>query len=242
MSLLAMPHSNLPNIGGRTMVNILVVEDDKKLRQLMCTVLAKHGYHAIGAGDGYEALDIFNTEHIDLIISDIMMPNMDGYSLTEYLRNAKLNLPILMVTAKESFKDKQRGFLVGTDDYMVKPIDINEMVLRVGALLRRAQIVNERRLVIGDVILDYDTLTVKLNGESIVFPQKEFYLLFKLVSYPNKIFTRQQLMDEIWGMESETDVRTVDVHINRLRDRMKDCTEFEISTVRGLGYKVVRNS
>ncbi len=214
------------------MFNILVVEDDEKLRQLICTVLIKNGYHAIGTKDGMEALDMIEKEYIDLIVSDIMMPNMDGYELTKMLREADYNLPILMVTARESFKDKQKGFLVGIDDYMVKPIDVNEMVLRVGALLRRAKIVNERKLICGNTMLDYDSLTVYQDGDTFTLPQKEFYLLFKLISYPNKIFTRQQLMDEIWGMESESDERTVDVHINRLRERFQKCCDFEIVTVR----------
>lgn len=222
------------------MFHILVVEDDVKLRKLICTVLEKHSYKAFGAEDGVSALEILEHEHIDLVISDIMMPNMDGYELTETLRETNRNLPILMITAKEHFKDKQRGFLVGTDDYMVKPIDVNEMILRVGALLRRAQIAYEHRLNIGDTVLDYDALTVVKDGREVVLPQKEFYLLFKLLSYPNKIFTRQNLMDEIWGMDSESDERTVDVHINRLRERFKDNDDFEIVTVRCLGYKAVK--
>lgn len=224
------------------MINILVVEDNDKLRQLIGTVLTKHGYNPVTAVDGQHALELLDTHYIDLIISDIMMPNVDGYELIRRLREAGYNTPVLMVTAKESFKDKQRGYLAGTDDYMVKPIDVNEMILRVGALLRRAQIANERRLVIGEVILDSDSITVYRGDKSLLLPQKEFYLLYKLLSYPNKIFTRQQLMDEIWGMDSETDARTVDVHINRLRDRFKDCPEFEIVTVRGLGYKAVKRS
>lgn len=222
------------------MINILVVEDNDKLRQLIGTVLAKHGYNPVMAEDGQHALELLDTHYIDLIISDIMMPNVDGYELIQRLREAGYNTPVLMVTAKESFKDKQRGYLAGTDDYMVKPIDVNEMILRVGALLRRAQIANERRLVIGEVILDSESITVYRGDKSLLLPQKEFYLLYKLLSYPNKIFTRQQLMDEIWGMDSETDARTVDVHINRLRERFKDCPEFEIVTVRGLGYKAVK--
>ncbi|MFZ7102051.1 MAG: response regulator transcription factor [Peptococcaceae bacterium] len=222
------------------MFNILVVEDDKKLRQLFCTVLSKNGYRAVGAKDGAEALELLDKEYLDLIIADIMMPNMDGYELTKTLRDAQFNIPILMITAKESFHDKQRGFRVGTDDYMVKPIDVNEMVLRVGALLRRAQIVNEREQTLGNTIFEYDSLTVYQDGESLILPQKEFYLLYKLISYPNKIFTRQQLMDEIWGMDSESERQTVDVHINRLRKRFKDNKDFEIVTVRGLGYKAVK--
>ena len=222
------------------MFNILVVEDDNKLRKLLCTVLEKNGYSAIEAEDGGKALEILDKEYIDLMISDIMMPTLDGYELIKMLREAKYNLPVLIVTAKQSYKDKQTGFLSGTDDYMVKPIDVNEMVLRVGALLRRAKIANERRLTCGNTVLDYDSLTVFQNETCFVLPQKEFYLLFKLISYPNKIFTRQQLMDEIWGMETETDERTVDVHINRLRERFKGNPDFEIITVRGLGYKAVK--
>ncbi|KNF09004.1 signal transduction response regulator [Gottschalkia purinilytica] len=223
------------------MFNILVVEDDHKLRKLMCTVLSKNGYQPFPAKDGLEALDILDKQYIDLIISDIMMPNMDGYELAESLRSANYNMPILIVTAKESFHDKKKAFLIGTDDYMVKPIDVNEMILRVGALFRRAKITNEHKLTFGESTLNYDTFTVCLNEEELVLPQKEFLLLYKLMSYPNKIFTRQTLMDEIWGPDSETDIRTVDVHVNRLRERFKECKKFEIITVRGLGYKVVKS-
>ncbi len=222
------------------MFNILVVEDDIKLNKLFCTVLSHNDYRTFSAADGEEALKILDKEYIDLIISDIMMPNMDGYELTQALRDAEYSLPVLMITAKEDFKDKQKGFLVGTDDYMVKPINVNEMVLRVGALLRRAKIVNVRKIDFGTTVLDYDSLTVIVGSDEALLPQKEFYLLYKLLSYPNKIFTRQQLMDEIWGMDSETDERTVDVHINRLRDRLKNCEDFQIITVRGLGYKAVK--
>lgn len=224
------------------MLNILVAEDDIKLNKLFCTVLNRNQYHTFSAFDGQEALKILDTEHIDLIISDIMMPNMNGYELTQLLRDMKNSLPVLMITAKDQFEDKQKGFLVGTDDYMVKPIDVNEMVLRVGALLRRAQIANDRRIELGTTCLDYDALTVTYSGEETLLPQKEFSLLYKLLSYPNKIFTRQQLMDDIWGMFSESDERTVDVHINRLRDRFKNCQDFQIITVRGLGYKAVKKS
>ncbi|SCY75654.1 response regulator transcription factor [Alkaliphilus peptidifermentans] len=219
------------------MVNILVVEDDKNLQKLMVAVLKQHGYQVLSAKDGLEALDILDTSHVDLIISDIMMPNMDGYDLTDALRKSNYNLPILMVTAKETLDDKKKGFIVGTDDYMVKPIDMDEMVLRVAALLRRSRIINERRLIIGDIELDYDALTISKNGRATILPKKEFYLLFKLLSYSKHIFTRQQLMDEIWGMDSEADERTVDVHIKRLREKFADSNEFEIITVRGLGYK-----
>lgn len=221
------------------MVNILVVEDDDVLRRVLCTVIEKHGYTAIPAGNGEEALDVLDYEHIDLIVSDIMMPNMDGYELTKELRDADFNQPILLITAKEQFEDKRRGFYAGADDYMVKPIDMDEMMLRIGALLRRAKIASEHKLVYGSTSLDYDSLTVTIGDKSWQLPQKEFYLLFKLLSYPNKIFTRAQLMDEIWGMDSETDERTVDVHINRLRERFKSYDDFELVTVRGLGYKAV---
>lgn len=222
--------------------NILVVEDDAELRGLYCAVLSKNRYNAFGAENGEEALDILDREFIDLIISDIMMPGMDGVELTRTLREAKYNLPVLMITAKDSFYDKKRGFAAGTDDYMVKPIDINEMILRVEALLRRSKSVSERKQVIGNTALLYDSLTVRQNDIPMELPQKEFYLLYMLASFPNRIFTRQQIMDEIWGMDSETDARTVDVHINRLRDRFRDSDDFEIVTVRGLGYKVVKRT
>ncbi len=224
------------------MFNIMVVEDDIQMRRLLCTVLTKNGYNAIGAENGTAALEILDKEIVDLIISDIMMPEMDGYELTSQLRDAGFNMPILMITAREDFESKQKGFSLGSDDYMVKPIDVNEMVLRVGALLRRAKISNEHKIICGNTQLDYDALSVKWEDRTSVLPQKEFYLLYKLISYPNRIFTRQQLMDEIWGMESESDARTVDVHINRLRERFKENKDFEIMTVRGLGYKVVRKS
>lgn len=222
------------------MFNILVVEDDMKLRNLFCTVLMHSGYCALPAENGLTALKILDTEFVDLIISDIMMPGMDGYELIETLRGHGYTMPILIITAKERFEDKQRGFLAGTDDYMVKPIDVKEMVLRIGALLKRARISTERKIVCGKTVLNYDALTVTCNKEHYLLPQKEFYLLYKLMAYPNKIFTRQQLMDEIWGVDSQSNERTVDVHINRLRERFKDCDDFQILTVRGLGYKVVK--
>ena len=222
------------------MVNILVVEDDKKLCQLYSTVLSKHGFNTFTAYDGIEAFNVFENTHIDLVISDIMMPNMDGYEFTKALRCINSEIPLLMITAKDDFSSKQKGFLIGTDDYMVKPIDVNEMVLRVEALLRRSKIVNDRKQVIGETILDYDSLTVTKNKNNIVLPQKEFYLLYKLVSYPNKVFTRNQLMDEIWGVDSPSDSQTIDVHINRLRRNFNNNNDFEIVTVRGLGYKVVK--
>lgn len=222
------------------MFNILVAEDDEDMRELFCTVLSDSGYNAIPAADGAEAIDIMEREYIDLLVADIMMPNMDGYELTKSLRDAKYNLPVLMVTAKEQFGDMQKGFGAGADDYMIKPVNVRELVLRVEALLRRAKISSEKKITVGKTTLDYDALTVTLHGKETILPQKEFYLLYKLLSYPNKIFTRQQLMDEIWGMFSETDERTVNTHINRLRDKFADCDDFEIVTVRGLGYKAVK--
>ena len=222
------------------MFTILVVEDDKNLQKLISAVLKQNGYHVLRANDGVQALDVLDTTHADLIICDIMMPNMDGYALTETLRTSNSNLPILMVTAKEAIADKKMGFLVGTDDYMVKPVDMDEMILRVAALLRRSRIVNEHRLVLGEVELNYDTLAITRNEQSIILPKKEFYLLFKLLSYSKQIFTRQQLMDEIWGIDAEADERTIDVHVKRLREKFADFTEFEIVTVRGLGYKAER--
>lgn len=224
------------------MFHILVVEDNADMRELFCTVLSDSGYQCFAAANGLEALDIMDKEYIDLIVADIMMPGMDGYELTKAVREAKMELPILMVTAKDQFEDMQKGFRVGTDDYMIKPINVKELVLRVEALLRRAKIQSEKKIVIGDTVLDYDALTVTLHGEETILPQKEFYLLYKLLSYPGKIFTRPQLMDEIWGMFSETDERTVNTHINRLRDKFADCKDFEIVTVRGLGYKAVKKA
>lgn len=222
------------------MFQILVVEDNKNLRTLMSARLKQAGYQAFQAEDGGKALELLDTEHIDLIISDIMMPGVDGYQLTEMLRQSNYDMPILMVTAKESFEDKEKGFRVGTDDYMVKPINMNEMLLRVEALLRRANIANDHKIQIGDVVLDYDTLTVTAPDMTYELPKKEFYLLFKLLSYPKKIFTRQQLMDEIWGMDSDANDRTVDSHIKKLRKRFENRPEFQIITIRGLGYKAER--
>lgn len=219
------------------MFRVLVVEDSKNLRLLMSARLKQAGYQAFEAEDGNKALELLDNQQIDLIICDIMMPGLDGYELTEMLRQSDYNMPILMVTAKESFEDKERGFRAGTDDYMVKPINMNEMILRVEALLRRARIANEHKIQIGDVTLDYDSLIVSTPDLSCELPKKEFYLLFKLLSYPNKIFTRQQLMDEIWGMDSDVSDRTIDSHIKKLRKKFEDWPEFQIITIRGLGYK-----
>lgn len=222
------------------MLKILIVEDDRELRQLFAHVLIKNGYRADGVSNGREALDAMEKDYYDLIISDIMMPVMDGYELVRTLREAGNTTPVLMITAKDAFDDMKMGFLSGTDDYMVKPVNVNEMVLRVGALLRRAQMINERRQVIGDTVLECDSLTVTTKTESMILPQKEFMLLYKMASFPGRIFTRQQLMDDIWGYDSDTDTHTVDVHIGRLRDRFRDSKDFKIITMRGVGYKVVK--
>lgn len=222
------------------MFKILVAEDDEQLRHLFCRVLSRNGFTAIPAVDGQDALEIMEKEYVDLVVSDIMMPRLDGYDLVRALRDSGDRIPVLMITAKDSFQDMQHGFLSGADDYMVKPINVNELVLRVHALLRRAQLVAQRQLQIGGSTLVYDSLSVKRGGEEIFLPQKEFQLLYKLISSPGQIFTRQQLMDDIWGYDSRTEPRTVDVHINRLRDRFRDSGDFEIMTVRGVGYKAVK--
>lgn len=222
------------------MFNILVVEDDKNTRLLMEAVLKQYGYNPILAADGEDALEIMDHKHVDLVLLDVMMPRMDGYEFAKILREGGSELPILMVTAKETPNDKKKGFIVGTDDYMVKPVDEEEMILRIAALLRRSKIVSEHRLCVGGTVLDYDKLTVLSGGNETVLPPKEFMLLYKLLSYPGKIFTRSTIMDEIWDLDSETDQHTVDVHINRLRDKFGENPDFEIVTVRGLGYKAVK--
>lgn len=221
------------------MFSIMIVEDDTNQRKLMQTVLEQYGYNVILASDGIDGLDQLDKKHVDLIILDIMMPKMDGFEFTSTLRQSGCNIPILMVSAKQSPVDKRKGFIIGTDDYMTKPVDEEEMVLRVAALLRRSKIANERKLTVGTTTLYYDSLSVVSANDTQELPQKEFLLLFKLLSYPNKIFTRRQLMDEIWDMESESDERTVDVHVSRLREKYRANPDFEIVTVRGLGYKAV---
>lgn len=223
------------------MFHILVADDDKHTRMLYKAVLESDGYTVTTAQNGMEALDVLDKEHIDLIVLDIMMPEMDGYTFTQTLRENHNTLPILMVSAKQLPKDKKMGFLVGTDDYMAKPIDEEEMLLRIKALLRRAKIVSERRIVLGSVVLDYDSLCVSRDGQVQQLPQKEFLLFYKLLSYPGQIFTRIQLMDEIWGAESDTGWETVTVHIGRLRKRFEGWKEFHIESVRGLGYKLVKD-
>ena len=219
----------------------MVVDDDKNTRLLFRTVLEAENYNVVTASNGEEALEVLDREHIDLVVLDIMMPKMSGYEFTKEIRGTDENLPILMVSARQLPEDKHKGFLVGTDDYMTKPIDQEELLLRIKALLRRAKIASERKIVGGGVVLDYDALTVTRGGEEQELPQKEFLLLYKLLSYPGKIFTRIQLMDEIWGADSETGWETVTVHIGRLRKRFEGWEEFEIQSVRGLGYKAVRN-
>jgi len=222
------------------MLKILIAEDDRELRQLFSHVLSKNGYMVKGVGNGREALDAMDKDYFDLIISDIMMPVMDGYELVRSIRASSCTTPVLMITAKGEFDDMRQGFLSGSDDYMVKPVNVNEMVLRVGALLRRAQMINERKLTIGSTTMECDSLTISTAGETLVLPQKEFMVLYKMASFPGRIFTRQQLMDEIWGYENESDTHTVDVHIGRLRDRFRDNGDFKIVTIRGVGYKVVK--
>ena len=222
------------------MVNILIVDDDKNIRKLMQVVLERQGFNVYSASDGIEALKVIDQVKINLAIVDVMMPNLDGYEFTKTLRDGNDDLSVLMVSAKQLAEDRKKGFLAGIDDYMTKPIDIEEFLLHVKALLRRAKINDEKRIVIGDVIVDSESMTVSRKGEVQELPQKEFLLLYKLLSYPDKIFTRIQLMDEIWGMDCETGWETVTVHIARLRKRFEGWTEFEIQSIRGLGYKAVK--
>ena len=222
------------------MFHILVADDDKHTRMLLRAVLESENYTVSTAGNGEQALELLDREHIDLVILDVMMPEMDGYEFTRIVRQTDSTLPILMVTAKHLPEDEKKGFLVGTDDYITKPIDEEKLLLRIKALLRRARIVSEQRIVIGEVILDYNSFTVTRGDEVQVLPQKEFMLLYKLLSYPGQRFTRIQLMDEIWGTDSETGWETVTVHVGRLRKRFEGWNEFEIVAVRGLGYKAVK--
>ncbi len=219
------------------MFKILVVEDDPNLRQLMSVFLRRNGFDVMRAQDGEEALSVMESAMPDLIICDIMMPRMDGFALTRDLRQAYPEMPILMVTAKEAIDDKRKAYSLGTDDYMVKPIELDELLLRVNALLRRSRIATERELRVGETVLNYDALTVSRRDVTLSLTKKEFLLLFKLMSYPGRTFTRSQLMDELWGMDAQSDERTVDVHIKRLREKCGDFPEFRIVTVRGLGYR-----
>ena len=221
------------------MFNILVVEDDKNLRKLITTYLQRNKYNTYEATNGEEALNVLDQSYIDLIVSDIMMPKMDGYELIKSLREAKYDVPILIITAKSEIEDKKEGFLLGADDYMVKPIDIEEMLLRIQVLLRRSKSASEKKIQIGDLLLNYNQLSVIKKDKVYNLAQKEFYLLYKLLSTPNTIFTRQELIEEVWGLENDSDYRTVDVHIKRIREKMKDVDEFEIVTIRGIGYKTI---
>ena len=224
------------------MFTVLVAEDDLHLRKLMTAYLHMNGYQVLQASNGEEALAQMDKVQPDLVIADLMMPVMDGYTLTEQLRQSSPLLPVLIVTARETIEDKRRGFSLGADDYMVKPVDLDELLLRVGALLRRAQSVTSHQLTVGKTVLDYDTLTITREQIELQLPKKEFYLLYKLLSYPKQIFTRRQLMDEIWGMDAESDERTVDVHIRRLREKCEVFPDFTIVTVRGLGYKAEKKA
>ena len=221
------------------MVNVLIVDDHENIRKLMEIYLKREGYHVLQAENGRRALDVLENSVADLIIADVMMPEMDGYELTKSLREADYNMPVLMVTARDTFPDKKKGFDLGADDYMTKPVDMEELTLRVKALLRRSKISSEKQITLGNIVLDYESLEVRSTAENIELPKKEFYLLYKLLSYPKKIFTRQELMDDLWGLDSEADERTVDVHIKRLREKLGNIQEFEIITIRGLGYRGV---
>lgn len=222
------------------MIRILVVDDEKNTRGLLRAVLESEKYGVFLASDGSAALDLLAREQVDLAIVDIMMPRMDGYELSEELRRSYEHLPILMVSAKTMLESRKKGYLVGIDDYMTKPIDAEELLLHIRALLRRAKIASERRMVVGEIVLEYDALSVTWRGEKQFLPQKEFLLLYKLLSYPDRIFTRIQLMDEIWGADSDSGWETITVHVNRLRKRFENCTGFELVNVRGLGYKAVK--
>ena len=224
------------------MFTILVAEDDLALQRMMCAFLGLNGYQSIPAGNGEEALSQIDRTMPDLVIADVMMPVMDGWELTQELRRAYPLLPIMLVTARTTLEDKRTGFACGADDYLTKPVDLDELLLHVGALLRRSQAMTSHKLTVGETLLDYDSLTVSRGDLSITLPKKEFYLLFKLLSSPRQIFTRRQLMDEIWGMDAQSDERTVDVHIKRLREKCEVFPDFEIVTVRGLGYKAEKRN
>ena len=222
------------------MINVLVIEDEENIRKIISKVLSREGYHVFEASSAEEGLDIIDKNLINLIVLDLTLPKMDGYEFTKELREANIEIPILMATAHQLPIDKHKGFMAGTDDYMTKPLDMDEFVLRIKALLRRSKIVNERKITIGKVTVDYDSLTVTREDDKQTLPQKEFYLLYKLLSYPDKIFTRIELMDEIWGYETDSDDTTINVHVNRLRKRFDKYPEFEIKAIRGVGYKAVK--
>ncbi|MBR1862732.1 MAG: response regulator transcription factor [Ruminococcus sp.] len=222
------------------MFNILVVEDDKDLNSLFCRTLSKNNYNPISAANASEAFDILENDYVDVVISDVMMPGMNGFDFVKNLRESLYEMPVLIITAKGDIHDKETGFKAGADDYLVKPIDLNEMLFRINALLRRAKSASERRLTFGDTVLEYDKWTVTDKDGSQILPQKEFQLLYKLLSYPGQIFTRQQILDDIWGYDDVADSHTLDVHMSRLRERFKNNTDFKIITIRGLGYRAVK--
>ena len=221
------------------MIHILVVEDDQDLNQAVCRHLNARGYQTTGVLKAMDAFDQLYASHVDLIISDIMMPGMDGFDFAEAVREQDKNIPILFMTARDDFTSKERGYHLGIDDYLVKPIDLNELVLHMEALLRRANIAAEKKLVVGNLVLDEDEMSATVDGEPVTLTLREFQILFKLLSYPKRTFTRSQLLDEFSGIESESGLRTVDVHITNLRSKLSGCTGFQIVTVRGLGYKAV---
>lgn len=221
------------------MINILVVEDDTKFNRIICAFLNNSGYKAIGCGNADEAYDVMLHEHISLIVSDIMMPKTDGYEFAFEIRKQDKKVPILFMTARDDIASKKKGFNIGIDDYMVKPVDMDELILRISALLRRADITNEKKLEAGSLTLNEDETTAYLNDEELQLTVREFNILFKLLSYPKRTFTRVQLMDEFWGYDNESTPRTVDVTITKLRDKLSSCKDVEIVTVRGLGYKAV---
>jgi len=225
--------------GGEKMFNILIAEDESDIRHMIAEYLKNNGFNTFEAADGESALSILDETHIDLLITDIMMPKINGYILTKDLRGFGYELPILMVTAKETIDDVETGFRSGTDDYMVKPVVLRELLLRVNALLKRAKIASDKIIKLKNSEFNYETFTAVINGKSFSIPKKEFLLLFRLLSQPGKIFTRQQLLDEIWGYDSQSGEGTVNVHISRLRERFADCQDFEIITVKGLGIKVM---
>jgi DNA-binding response OmpR family regulator len=221
------------------MVHILVVEDDEKLSAIICASLRDAGFHPVGCTSANAALDAMIDNTIDLIVSDIMMPGIDGFRFASMIREQDKTIPILFMSARDDISAKEKGFRIGIDDYMVKPFDIHELLMRIGALLRRAKITNEKRLVMGGLVMDADEMTASVNGAEIALTAKEFNVLFKLLSYPKKTFTRNQLMDDFWGAESDSTPRTVDVYITKLREKFSACKDFEIVTVHGLGYKAI---
>ncbi len=221
------------------MVNILVVEDDKNLNQIVCTYLNDSGFHAKGCLNAMDAYDEMYNNIYELIISDIMMPEIDGFEFAENVRRVNKTIPILFMSAKDDLNSKKRGFQLGIDDYMTKPIELEELLIRVRALLRRANIETERKLVVGNLVLDADAMSAEIDGEEVMLTTREFNIIYKMLSYPKKTFSRAQLMDEFWGIDSETSLRAVDVYVTKLRDKLSECDGFKIVTVRGLGYKAV---